>query len=174
MSIATDNIHHSNSQNDLAPTYHRTLYSYEVQETVTSGGSFNLNVTSKRTNNVQKKIQTTTDSIVALSLLNDNWDGRGAVRVRHGAIKKAKDWIENMYIDAMCVAQPWLPPYVAAGAEGEIVLEWNKGAKGLTIHVTEEGIDYLKSWGANIHSEMEDGEVTNAQDCRDLWRWLAG
>ena len=51
-------------------------------------------------------------------------------------------------------------------------LEWWEDQKKLTIYVHPETVEYIKVWGPDIFSDMEDGEVEGAEDYRALWRWL--
>ena len=57
-------------------------------------------------------------------------------------------------------------------SDDEIVLEWWKGEKKLAIYASPGAIEYVKVWGPDIFSEMEDGNIENAQDFQSLWRWL--
>jgi hypothetical protein len=59
---------------------------------------------------------------------------------------------------------------VTAGVNGEVVLEWWHGEKKLTVYVTSESVEYLKVWGDDIGSEMEDGDAAPVAPA--LWRWL--
>jgi hypothetical protein len=53
--------------------------------------------------------------------------------------------------------------------EGEPVFEWWSGEKKLTIYFQEHSAEYVKVWGSNVHSEMEDGDLG---DFLPLLQWL--
>jgi len=65
-------------------------------------------------------------------------------------------------------------PHVGTGLEGELVLEWWADPRKVTLYITEEGMSFVKSWGVNIHSEMEDGSISCVEDILPLWKWLFG
>lgn len=56
--------------------------------------------------------------------------------------------------------------------ETEVIFEWFNGEKELSVYVSDESIDYIKAWGTNIHTEMEDGILDNPSSVRSLWQWL--
>jgi hypothetical protein len=67
----------------------------------------------------------------------------------------------------------WTDPHVGVDERGRITLEWWHGEHALTLFIrSEERVDYLKSWGAHIESEMEDGELSRISDFVSLSRWL--
>ena len=61
---------------------------------------------------------------------------------------------------------------MTASAEGEVVLEWWYGDKGLTIYIDNQSAVYLKDWGADINTEMEDGYANSPSIRLALWKWL--
>lgn len=78
----------------------------------------------------------------------------------------------------------WTEPHVTAnngyatGAPqcGEVVFEWWKAERKLTVYIKPEGpsgeVTYVQSWGPNIHTQMCGGEVTNDEQGALLWAWL--
>lgn len=52
-------------------------------------------------------------------------------------------------------------------------ISWWRENKSLIITVEPENpISYLKVWGPNIHSEMEEGQDTSSNHLLELWQWL--
>ncbi len=49
------------------------------------------------------------------------------------------------------------------------VVAW---CKGLAIYIGIQSAEYLKDWGANINTEMEDGYATLLPYVANLWMWL--
>lgn len=76
----------------------------------------------------------------------------------------------------------WSPP--AVNIEGDsrdgyvLSAEWCRGKRHLTLFFTEDQVDsdvivtYLKSWGTNMTTEMEEGDVNRSCDFTPLWDWL--
>jgi hypothetical protein len=110
--------------------------------------------------------------IVALLSWREGWNGYDVAAPNSGAIKQALSWIEDLYEDILTTDRGWIAPHVVADAHGNVVLEWWEGQKKLTIYVSPESAEYVKVWGPDIFSDMEDGEVEGAEDRRALWRWL--
>ena len=68
---------------------------------------------------------------------------------------------------------PWSEPHIVSNEHGQITLEWWQGPRTLTVFIrTEDQVDYLKSWGSDIESEMEDGEVNRIAGFVALSHWL--
>jgi len=65
-------------------------------------------------------------------------------------------------------------PLVSVDFDGQVVLEWVAGPRRLSVFATDDAITYVKSWGTNIHSDMEDGALASDEELRDLLRWLDG
>ena len=68
----------------------------------------------------------------------------------------------------------WQPPRVTSHGEGDVTLEWWKGACVLAIEATaDRSIGFLEVWGTNIYEEMHDG-VIDPDDLEtrlvDLWQ----
>ena len=65
-------------------------------------------------------------------------------------------------------------PLINVNDDLEIVLEWWNGKKKLTIYISQGGyLEFIKIWGANMESEMEDGLIRSESDHKDLFSWLA-
>ncbi len=96
-------------------------------------------------------------------MLQDNWDGCGS----------RAEVLALLHTGAVERGVAWTDPHIACNERGEIVLEWWHGSRSLTVFVrSEDQVDYLKSWGSDIESEMEDGELSRLADFAALSRWL--
>ena len=102
----------------------------------------------------------------------DGWNGYSALAPKHSAVQYADHWIELFYQEVIESGQNWMKPNVTASAEGEVVLEWWHDDKGLTIYIGNQSAAYLKDWGANINTEMEDGYANSPSIRLALWKWL--
>jgi hypothetical protein len=114
----------------------------------------------------------TRTEIVALLSWPEGWNSYNAAAPNPDTIGHALSWIEDLYENTLTIDRGWIAPHVVADAHGNVVLEWWEGRKKLTIYVYPETVEYVKVWGPDIFSEMEDGEVEGAEDHRALWRWL--
>lgn len=63
-------------------------------------------------------------------------------------------------------------PHVTWTLEGEVLLEWWKTNRHLSLYISSESVEALKVWGPNIVSEMEDVTVVGSMDLVELWKWL--
>lgn len=102
----------------------------------------------------------------------EGWNGYDALAPNYKAVQYAVHWIELFYQEVVASGQEWIEPNVTASAEGEVVFEWCCGTKGLAIYIGNQSAEYLKDWGANINTEMEDGYANSPAIRRNLWMWL--
>ena len=97
------------------------------------------------------------------------WNRYGALPPKPEAIAQAEAWLPQLQ---SCV-EKWHEPNVTASGIGEVALEWWHGKKKhLTLYLDGETIEYLKSWGNNINTEMMDGEIGSMEEMGALWAWL--
>lgn len=68
-----------------------------------------------------------------------------------------------------------IPHCVNTTHDDELVFEWWKSDRKLTVYVDPDGhAEYVISWGESIASDMGDGAVFCRAVLPVLWRWLAG
>lgn len=113
------------------------------------------------------------DKIVDLLTWPEGWNGYDVAAPNPNAVRHALSWIGYMYKDALTTGNEWREPHVTADEDGDVMFEWWNGEKGLTVYVSEEGASYIRDWGPNITSEMDDGEASTPESRRMLWAWLA-
>src|SRR5215203_4331962 len=97
----------------------------------------------------------------------EEWDGY-QVAPSHDAVANAFQWIKGLYEDASR-ADEWIDPLIVADAHGNVVFEWLNDNKRLVVHVSPETVEYLKTWGPDIWSDMEDGEAETPEERWTLW-----
>lgn len=119
------------------------------------------------------------EAFAALENLPENWDGRGSVAPSPQTVAAAREALALLHAGALARGVPWREPHVSADERGQVTLEWWAGAgagtRTLTVFVRPGGrVDYLKAWGPDIESEMEDGELSRLSDFAVLSRWLYG
>lgn len=110
-------------------------------------------------------------TLAELAQLQDNWDGRGSLRPSIKSISNARNLlqlVERKFRDSDSFI--FVNPFISAGAEGEVVFEWWRGVRKLTLYVYDEDIEYLKSWGPHMLNDMDDGVLDG--NIEELWLWL--
>lgn len=131
-----------------------------------------LRVIQRNFQSARSEVNDTLIDIDCLKSRGENWDGYGEAAPNPASIEHAKKWIRQMHGHTSGPLLPWAKPLVGADGAGNVVLEWWRGERQLSIFITPGTVEYLKSWGVHIFSEMEDGDIGNAAQCRALWNWL--
>lgn len=90
------------------------------------------------------------------------------------AVEEARAWVEGLYRAVTRTSRPWSSPHITASDSGEVVFEWWRGDRKITLYFGGRDVEYIKVWGPNIDNEMESGELKKADSFRELWYWLAG
>ncbi|WP_133649649.1 hypothetical protein [Paraburkholderia flava] len=112
------------------------------------------------------------EALKGLVGLPANWDGFGSDAPAAEAIGSAFQLIVEIYRQsASCVHASWVNPHVSASESGEVVFEWWKRDRKLTVYVSAGRAEFLRVGGPNIDVDMEDGELVGAQFV-GLWFWL--
>lgn len=117
----------------------------------------------------ERTIQVIVSTYDALERLRESGFHRG----NDIAFVYAKTWITNLFLEAQAASLPILRPNVLVNAEDEIVFEWVRGSKRVSVYVTEDAAEYVRSWGANMYNEMDDGSANLEEVRSDLWQFLA-
>ncbi len=112
------------------------------------------------------------DDLDALRGLPEGWNGYDAAAPNLSSIERARLWIGKMYADTEAISRSWHNPHVAADEDGDVVFEWWNNDKVLTVYVSGGEARYVKGWGHNIETDMEDGEAATSERRRKLWAWL--
>lgn len=66
----------------------------------------------------------------------------------------------------------WDEPLINTTEDNQIILEWWKDSKNLTLYIDGETVDYIKIWGADIDNQMQNGVVKSSSELNPLWKWL--
>jgi len=69
----------------------------------------------------------------------------------------------------------WSSPMINVSDDLEVVLEWWNKNKNLAFYINQSTIDYIKVWGSDIDSAMEDGLINSVHDgsIAKLWQWIS-
>src|SRR5207244_11669379 len=102
----------------------------------------------------------------------EGWNGYDALPPEPEAVVYAMAWLRELFREVESAGLPWLQPHVTSSAEGEVVLQWWNDPKRLTVYLSAPEATFIKSWGSNIETEMEDGSAASAKSRLRLWEWL--
>jgi hypothetical protein len=105
--------------------------------------------------------------------LEANWDGRGSLPPCDAAILAAREWLPALYRATTRTAWPWVAPHITPSDAGEVVFEWWKGQRKITLYFGESNVEFIKVWGPNIATQMDSGELHKSEAFRGLWNWLS-
>ena len=114
------------------------------------------------------------DRLSALRERAAGWNGYDALAPDREAIAFAETWLVGLYQQVTAHGAPWLAPHVTSSAEGEVVFEWWNDPRKLTVYCTAEDANYVKAWGPDMVTQMEDGDATSPAARQQLWMWLTG
>jgi hypothetical protein len=66
----------------------------------------------------------------------------------------------------------WKHPHISVEDEQTIALEWWGHDKVLTLFVSSDKVEFLKTWGPHLWNEMDEGENPSSDQLIALWQWL--
>jgi hypothetical protein len=148
--------------------YPSTTASYEGRQVYDVGQvTANKKVIHK---NFDTPLSETVRSLCTLYWWPEGWNGYDALEPNHSSIEHAYSWINQLYTNLS--ATLWIRPHVIADADGDVVFEWWKDHKKLTVYVSPTTVEYVTVEGPDVASEMEDGTIETSQDSLVLWHWL--
>jgi len=99
------------------------------------------------------------------------------IQVSDGALNTVED-VVDAYRQAECErdeARSKLmnaAPLVSSDENDATTFEWWNGTRKLTIYHQPHKTVYVKVWGSNIFTEMENGVIGSQYEMSALWRWL--
>ncbi len=111
------------------------------------------------------------EKLAKISFRQDDWDHAGSLKPKIGVISQAHTALESFLYTTINEGLIWHTPLISSDEEGNIVIEWHHGAHELHVDIDEDGMEYIKVWGANIQSEMHVNSL-NASEFLNLWKWL--
>lgn len=114
------------------------------------------------------------DRIEELRTLPANWNGYDAAAPNQASIDHTIRWSTEQNERIADLPEP---TFVNLDAWGDVVFEWRAdrgGMYSLTIYIESEVVSYLKAWGPDINTEMEDGDIERPEQVSELFDWLKG
>lgn len=111
------------------------------------------------------------ERFAVLAQREDNWDGYDSKKPTEQILKHAQTVIEGFVDTIISNRRVLLTPFISTDEVGHITVQWNKKPRELHLHITQQESRYLKVWGSNINTEMEEG-ILNSDKYIMLWEWL--
>lgn len=92
----------------------------------------------------------------------------------HQAAEHLLRWLLALFDETVSFALPrFVAPMVSATPNGDAVAEWWRGEKSLSVFVDPSGeAEYIKAWGKDIGSEMEEGDASVIETRQNIYLWL--
>ena len=88
------------------------------------------------------------------------------------ALMRARWWLET-FSELLAVRRlPFLPPHITVNPEEEVVFEWWREERKLTMYATREDLQYVRVWGVDISDDMDHGLLDSTKKAESTWRWL--
>ena len=156
-----------------APRAHDARAPYVGTTSVTAGIS-PMGVLGNIENDVSRIVlQPAIERLGVLRSFKQNWDGCGALAASKHLISRSIDLLGNYYQIAVHTGFGWSNPVLNLNDDGNLVMEWWRGLKKLTIYVAAaEKPVFVRVWGDDIDTEMDDGTIGSIEGFAVLWIFL--
>lgn len=86
------------------------------------------------------------------------------------ALNLARSWAENLYAEIKTQEMAWIPPHLTVQDGGDVVFEWWKGPKSISVYISTEETWFLQSAGSG--SEQSEGDAGTPEVRQSIWQWL--
>lgn len=88
------------------------------------------------------------------------------------SLRHAHTFLRRLFLLLHLKGKPWYEPHLGSEGHGDVEFSWSYGGKSLSFSITDSAVYYLKVWGPQIDTEMEDGVVSDDSDLIALWHWM--
>lgn len=110
-----------------------------------------------------------------LQFLPYGWDGNGAAVPTRASVDLTLHWLTSCYAQCKDVGLDWPWVNVAAGIEGEVVLEWWGRTRSVIVSVDAEGVRYhFSERGPGTQTRHTHGQASEPKELVGLLQWLVG
>jgi hypothetical protein len=96
----------------------------------------------------------------------------GLGEVSPDAITRTAIWLSRLQRAIANRGQDWYEPHLTAGPEHELVCEWWFNDRKLTVYISDDDAEFIRVWGANIETEMDEGDAEDDIEILQAWQWL--
>lgn len=161
----------------LAAAYSPTPFPTEYKPAIKSssqpaGKTVNFDIQEAQKNYAYNQLHLLRNLLDEIKEWPNNWDSYGAKKPKSKSVESAKRFIYLALFGVHLGPYEWMQPNITADSDGEIVFEWWKNDKKLTVYVSGNEMAYIKVPSPEI-DEMEDGVLNfSLEELRSLWEWL--
>lgn len=120
--------------------------------------------------NFRRALSETEEDVLSLLTWQEGWDGYDAPKPKQASVDAAYAWIRTLYRDVRDVL--WINPLVTADEDGDVVFEWWRGRRKLTVYISPKTAEYVKVERRDTGTEMVDGIIGTPTKRCELWNWL--
>jgi hypothetical protein len=85
---------------------------------------------------------------------------------------RAAHWLNRLRGAVQRRRDPWDEPLITTSPECEIVFEWWAGDRKLTVYCSDEGAEFIRVWGPDIDTQMDEGDAEDETATLTAWQWL--
>lgn len=118
-------------------------------------------------------LQPVLDRLASLRKFQPNWDGRGGQVASKHLLSYVEHLVNNYYQISASTGFGWSNPALNLDEDGRLVMEWWRGLKKLTLYLAAaEKPIFVRVWGDDIDTEMDDGTLAAVDDFAKLWVFL--
>lgn len=111
------------------------------------------------------------DRFAVLAQRKDNWDGYNSKKPTELTLVHAKHLMEEFLDSIVSAEHSWVTPFISSDEAGNVTAEWYEGKRELHAQIGENEAEYLRVWGTNIDTDMDEGFL-NRDNYLALWEWL--
>ncbi len=115
-----------------------------------------------------------TTAIVTLASLDKRpaeSGGDDATPPTRETIAAARQWLTGLSRTVAQAHQPWLDPHVAATPDGDVLFEWWRAERKLSVYVADETAEYITTWKEAGEIRQDDGDAQSTEAQVHLWSW---
>jgi hypothetical protein len=152
------------------PTTESTITSASYRVAQTFGDISEHGAEKRVLKNFRTPLSNTEEDLANLLSWGEGWDGYEAPQPRRVSINAACEWARELYRDVSHVL--WIKPLITADEEGDVVFEWWRGSKKLTVYVSPNTVEYVRVERRGTNAEVTDGDIETPLERRKLWNWL--
>lgn len=87
------------------------------------------------------------------------------------AITRAMRWVADLR--STIAPGSWQEPAVTGSESGEVVLEWRKLGRRITVYILEDAAEAIRSWGTSTKADMDVVVCHDADTLAGLLTWVA-
>lgn len=113
-------------------------------------------------------------TLASLGKRPDGWDGDDTVAPARETVAAARRWLTDLSQIVARTHLPWHDPHITATPDGDILFEWWRGERKLSVYAAGDEIAYIMTWKEAGEIRQDDGDARGAEAQAHIWSWLIG